>query len=105
MKRCAFCGLAVGTAVAMMAGCGTSRTSSDAASASATPGCRAGGTARLAVGARRHRCSRRAAPIPRGRVTFDQQAAGVMVVVTVTGLPAGTSHGVPYPREGRLFGP
>ncbi|CAG2156804.1 Superoxide dismutase-like protein YojM precursor [compost metagenome] len=104
MKR-VLCGLAVGTAVAMMAGCGTSGTSSEAASASAAPAA-APAAARVTVGAKA------AAPLQSksgtntaGRVTFDQQAAGVMVVVAVTGLPPGTSHGFHVHEKGDCSAP
>lgn len=40
-----------------------------------------------------------------GRVTFDQQQSGVMVVVSVTGLPPGSQHGFHIHEKGDCSAP
>lgn len=40
-----------------------------------------------------------------GRVTFEQQSGGVMVVVAVTGLPPGTQHGFHIHEKGDCSAP
>ena len=40
-----------------------------------------------------------------GRVSFDQQQGGVMVVVSVTGLPPGTQHGFHVHEKGDCSSP
>jgi len=101
MKRVLF-GLAVSAAAAVLAGCGTSGTgsASPAASAGASPSAAmaAGGKAAAAL-------QSKSGTNTTGRVTFDQQSGGVMVVVAVTGLPPGTSHGFHVHEKGDCSAP
>lgn len=98
MKRVLF-GLAMGAAAVLAAGCAGTDKGPTAAPASAA--------AMAAPGA-----TKAAAPLqPKsgtntaGRVTFDQQAGGVMVVVSVTGLPPGTTHGFHIHEKGDCSAP
>lgn len=102
MKRVLF-GLAVGAAAAIVAGCGTKGTtgSSTTAATSASPS-----AARAVVGAKAAAALQpKSGTNTAGRVTFDQQQTGVMVVVSVTGLPAGTSHGFHVHEKGDCSAP
>ncbi|PLQ01511.1 superoxide dismutase family protein [Cupriavidus pauculus] len=99
MKRVLF-GLTVGAAAVLAAGCAqTDKSPSAAPTASA---------AMAAPGA-----TRAAAPLASksgtntgGRVTFEQQqGGGVMVVVAVTGLPPGTTHGFHIHEKGDCSAP
>ncbi|WP_454764719.1 superoxide dismutase family protein [Cupriavidus campinensis] len=101
MKRVLF-GLTVSAAVAVLAGCGTSGmgSSSPAASASASTGAGMAGVAKAAAA-----LQPKSGTNTTGRVTFDQQSGGVMVVVAVTGLPPGTSHGFHVHEKGDCSAP
>lgn len=98
MKRVLF-GLTIGAAAVLAAGCAQTDKGPSAAPTAAA--------AMAAPGA-----TRAAAPLtPKsgtntaGRVTFEQQQGGVMVVVAVTGLPPGTSHGFHVHEKGDCSAP
>ena len=102
MKRVLF-GLTIGAAAVLAAGCANT-----ARSPSAAPTASAAMAAPAAPGA-----TRAAAPLTAksgtntgGRVTFEQQSGGgVMVVVAVTGLPPGTTHGFHVHEKGDCLAP
>jgi len=95
MKRVLF-GLTMGAAALAVAGCSSwwgSSSSSSAASTSAAT--KAAAT-----------LSGKSGTNTGGRVTFDQQTGGgVMVVVSVTGLPPGTTHGFHIHEKGDCSAP
>lgn len=99
MKRVLF-GLTIGAAAVLAAGCAQTDKSPMAAPTTSA--------AMAAPGA-----TRAAAPLAAksgtntgGRVTFEQQSGGgVMVVVAVTGLPPGTTHGFHIHEKGDCSAP
>ncbi|MBV8157892.1 MAG: superoxide dismutase family protein [Dyella sp.] len=98
MKRVLF-GLTMGAAALAMAGCsswwGSSSSSSSSGAASTSAATKAAAT-----------LSGKSGTNTGGRVTFDQQTGGgVMVVVSVTGLPPGTTHGFHIHEKGDCSAP
>ncbi|MGO4303058.1 superoxide dismutase family protein [Cupriavidus sp. RAF12] len=98
MKRVLF-GLAMGAAAVVVAGCGTGGGSTPTAAASP------GSAAMAAGGKAAATLAPKSGTATAGRVTFDQQSGGVMVVVAVTGLPPGTSHGFHVHEKGDCSAP
>ena len=99
MKRVLF-GLTMGAAALAVAGC--SNWGWGSSSSSSSSGAAATSASMKAAAA----LSPKSGTNTAGRVTFDQQAGGgVMVVVSVTGLPPGTTHGFHVHEKGDCSAP
>ncbi len=104
MKRVLFglASVAMGAAAVLSAGCANSGGSAaTATAAAASPAMAASGGATRAAAA----LAPKSGTNTGGRVTFDQQAGGVMVVVSVTGLPPGSQHGFHVHEKGDCSAP
>ncbi|MGN8554519.1 UNVERIFIED_CONTAM: superoxide dismutase family protein, partial [Microbacterium sp. SLM126] len=99
MKRVLF-GLTMGAAAVLAAGCSQPGKSPSAAPMAATAAAAAPGATRAAAP-----LTPKSGTNTSGRVTFDQQQGGVMVVVAVTGLPPGTTHGFHIHEKGDCSAP
>lgn len=101
MKRVLFglAGVTVGVA-ALLAGCANDNKTPASAAAMASPAMAAGGATRAAAA-----LAPKSGTNTGGRVTFEQQAGGVMVVVAVTGLPPGSQHGFHVHEKGDCSAP
>lgn len=93
MKRVLF-GLAIGAAAAVVAGCGNMGDKSTASAEAPAGGAKAAAPLVAKSGTNTG-----------GRVTFDQQAGGTLVTVSVTGLAPGSSHGFHIHEKGDCSAP
>lgn len=99
MKRVLF-GLTLGAAAVLAAGCAQPGGSPSAAPPTSAAAMAAPGATRAAAP-----LTAKSGTNTGGRVTFDQQQGGVMVVVAVTGLPPGTTHGFHIHEKGDCSAP